>query len=227
MKVYLSYPFSVFERGDIVLEALKECLLFAGFEVIDPYVNIGVGLEPELIEADLKAVDESDLVVAYLPTGSTTTGMEVYYALNRGKKVVVITPYPDEPFLKWLEKRGAKIITCESWSKCWGCNAWFIDLDYCEDCGAFKCPYCGVCGCRLNGDTLKAVRNEIVSLYSSNPKRKGAGLGSFIINLFYIKLKERGVVKDPEEFSRRIGELMERYREVYQEAVREAAKSFS
>jgi hypothetical protein len=225
MRVYLSYPFAAFERGgDAVLEALKEGLSLSGFEVIDPYLSIGVGTDGELIDLDLKAIDESDIVVAYIPTGSTTTGMEVIHAIDKGKHVVVITPYPDEPFVNWLKGRGAKVVVCESWSKCWICGRWFIDGLYCESCGMFKCPHCGVCGCNLDEPTRKAVKNEIVSMYGFNPKRKGPGIGKFIMERFYSKLRDMGVVKDLDEFYRRVDELKEKYRTVYEDVLREVAK---
>jgi len=222
-RVYLSYPYSVFKRGDIVLDRIKRELIESGFEVHDPYERAGVGTSADIALSDLKAIESSDMVVVYMPNavGGYQTGMELMYAHMLGKEIVVYTPDPDMPFLNWLSKNGVRIVPCESYSKCWKCSNWFMDSEYCDKCGTFICPECGTCLCKLDESTRRAIRNEIVSLYAGNPKKKRAkGPGARIVECFYERLKEMGVVENINEVYRNFSDLVKRYRELYEECVK-------
>ena len=42
---------------------------------------------------------------------------------------------------------------------CFNCNKWFTKQKgkECEKCGEIICPYCSVCLCNMNTETIKAV----------------------------------------------------------------------
>jgi len=35
-------------------------------------------------------------------------------------------------------------------AECWHCHKYFRKEEMCSDCGFYKCPHCGGCGCQLN-----------------------------------------------------------------------------
>ncbi len=49
---------------------------------------------------------------------------------------------------------------------CFGCLKIFHedDAEYCHNCTEWKCPHCGICGCLVDEETLKAIR-AIVKTY--------------------------------------------------------------
>jgi len=111
---------------------------------------------------------------------------------------------------------------------CWVCEKPFYEVDYCNKCTTFKCPNCGSCFCSLTPEARRAVINAMKSygFWFSNPRKKPSGKGKLVLDIFFSKLKERGVVKDYDEFERRISELIERYSDIHEEARREAMEVF-
>jgi nucleoside 2-deoxyribosyltransferase len=98
---YLSYPFALFKRDGNVL-GIKDSLSRLGYEVVDPFEDVGVGFHPSLAERDLKLIEKADLVVVYLPFESSQTAMELFYAFLKGKKIKLYTRL-EGPFFELIK----------------------------------------------------------------------------------------------------------------------------
>lgn len=63
---------------------------------------------PEIIELDKRDIDRSDIVVANVFKQSAGTSMELLYAKERGKIIVVIVP-KDQPLSAWVAYHSTHI----------------------------------------------------------------------------------------------------------------------
>lgn len=76
-----------------------------GFNILTPVVRDYRGKEDESVEdivtGDKADIDNSDIIIAYCPKPSVGTSMEVLYAWERGKHVIVYAP-PGSPVSPWL-----------------------------------------------------------------------------------------------------------------------------
>jgi len=68
-----------------------ERLARAGNTVLDP-TRHGTAATRDLIEQDKADIDQSDILIAYVPKPSVGTSMEVLYAWERGKAVIIYAP---------------------------------------------------------------------------------------------------------------------------------------
>jgi hypothetical protein len=62
---------------------------------------------------------------------------------------------------------GRCSLACRPTKKvCFGCMKIFEedDAEYCHNCTEWKCPHCGICGCLVEEETLRAIR-AIVKTY--------------------------------------------------------------
>lgn len=101
-KAFVSGPIHGMEKSQGYRDRLKKILIEHGFTVLDPwnrervvYSSTGqtwwLHVPPEgFIKRDLEDIEASDLLVAYLPSLSAGTCMELFYAKKMGKKTVVI-----------------------------------------------------------------------------------------------------------------------------------------
>lgn len=119
--VYLAHPGKHKKRG----KGLQKRLEKEGYTVINPFdfdenarrltglweefpkIRTDPNFCEKIVEKDLKAIDRSDIVVAYVTTPSIGTSMEVFYA-SRSKKSVYILTKIDSP---WLKKHGKIVKT--------------------------------------------------------------------------------------------------------------------
>jgi len=107
-KAYLIYPFAIY--GEDIVEDFKEMLKLEGYEIVDPFDLVGIGTDAEIAERDLKLIEESGVVIAYLPCEGVQSGFEIYHAFMKGKKIkIYLSPNLDGPFFAWLRERGVEI----------------------------------------------------------------------------------------------------------------------
>lgn len=99
--VYLSYPFALFKRDGNIMK-IKDSLSRLGYEVVDPFEDVGVGSNPSIAVADLKMIDKADMVVVYLPFESSQTAMELFYAFLKRKKIKLYTCL-EGPFFRLIK----------------------------------------------------------------------------------------------------------------------------
>jgi nucleoside 2-deoxyribosyltransferase len=95
MKVYLAGPIFQCEDHECISwrEEAKEQL--KGFEVMDPMERDFRGAEAEnyrrIVEEDKRLIDGADILLVNQVKVSVGTSMEILYAWQNGKRVVVVT----------------------------------------------------------------------------------------------------------------------------------------
>lgn len=84
----------------------------SGFEILSPMARDYRGKEDEsveeIVEGDKADIDASDIIIAFCPKPSVGTSMEVFYAWERGKTVIVYAP-GDAPVSPWLRYHSTAI----------------------------------------------------------------------------------------------------------------------
>jgi len=101
-KVFVSGPIQGMEKEQSYRNVIREICLRHGFEVVDTWEREKViysGTEDgwwnkvpaaDFIKRDLEDVEKCDVLIAYLPTLSAGTCMELFYAKLKGKKTICI-----------------------------------------------------------------------------------------------------------------------------------------
>lgn len=83
-----------------------------GFNILSPMSRDYRGKEAELVEeiveGDKADIDASDIVIAYCPKPSVGTSMEVLYAWERDKHVIVLAP-PGTSVSPWLKYHSHEV----------------------------------------------------------------------------------------------------------------------
>jgi nucleoside 2-deoxyribosyltransferase len=100
--VFVSGPIQGMETEQFYRDVIREICVRHGFEVVDPWEREKViyrGKEHgwwnkvpavDFIKRDLEDIEKCDVLVAYLPTLSAGTCMELFYAKLKGKKTICI-----------------------------------------------------------------------------------------------------------------------------------------
>ena len=109
LKVFLAGPIHGFEDRQEYRDRIKAVLRRFGYEVVDPWererkvYQKSAGdrdwwkkAKPEdFVRRDLEDIRRCDVFVAYLPTLSAGTCMELFYAKLCGKRTIVVCEIPD------------------------------------------------------------------------------------------------------------------------------------
>jgi nucleoside 2-deoxyribosyltransferase len=93
LKIYLAVPIT-YDRDQLLAVALAEALEKLGHRVTSKWVldrdpSWGLGAE-QIAKRDFGAVMESDALVAEISTPSHGVGMEIEFAVMKGKKVICL-----------------------------------------------------------------------------------------------------------------------------------------
>jgi len=117
-RVYFAYSWEF--RGSERVEEIKR-RISGSVELVDPY-EVAEGIEERIAELDLRLIDGCHVVLAWLPRGweSTELGMELMYALLRGKEVLVLGHLREKPFHRWLSRRAKVFGALEGLEKYFG-----------------------------------------------------------------------------------------------------------
>jgi hypothetical protein len=104
-RVYLAAPF--FTLGQLwMVEQARLHLQHFGLDVFSPYHEIGVGTADQVVEADLGALREADLVFAIVDGLDAGTLVEIGYARARGTPVIIYCESEGEESLKMMSGEG-------------------------------------------------------------------------------------------------------------------------
>jgi len=104
-RVYLAAPF--FSLGQLwMVEQARSHLAHFGLDVFSPYHEVGLGSAEQVVEADLAALREVDLVFAIVDGLDAGTLVEIGYARARGTPVVVYCESEGEESLKMMSGEG-------------------------------------------------------------------------------------------------------------------------
>jgi nucleoside 2-deoxyribosyltransferase len=101
-KVFISGPIQNMETEQSYRDVIRQICIRYGYEPVDPWQREKVmykGTEPnwwmevpatDFIKRDLEDIEKCDVLIAYLPSLSAGTCMELFYAKIRGKKTICI-----------------------------------------------------------------------------------------------------------------------------------------
>lgn len=107
--VYLAGPFFTLSEVWLIHETYLQ-LKNMGLKVFSPYHDIGLGSADEVVMADLKAIEESDILFAICDGLDTGTIFEIGYARALNKKVVAYCESEKPESLKMLEGSDCVIV---------------------------------------------------------------------------------------------------------------------
>jgi nucleoside 2-deoxyribosyltransferase len=109
-KVYLAGPFFTMPQLWLIEEGLH-ALRSAGIDVFSPYHDVGMGSADDIYMPDVKGIQDSCVLLAYLDGLDPGTLYEIGYAKALGKPVVVFVQREGEGDLKMID--GAGCIICD------------------------------------------------------------------------------------------------------------------
>lgn len=108
-RVYLAGPF--FNMGQMwLINQSKISIEKFGMDVFSPYHELGIGPAEIVAQADLKGIDDCDVLYALFDDHDPGTLFEIGYAIKAGKKVVIYTEQNNDEHLKMFEGTGCEII---------------------------------------------------------------------------------------------------------------------
>ncbi len=110
--VYLAGPFFSLAQLWLVEQARAD-LIGLGVRVFSPYHDVGHGTADDVVEKDLDAIRQSDLVLALADGLDSGTLYEIGYARALGKPVIVYTENETEGDLKMMQ--GSQCILCNDY----------------------------------------------------------------------------------------------------------------
>lgn len=120
-QVYLAGPF--FDLAQIwMVEQAREQLRVMGLKVFSPYHDIGLGSAADVVQKDIKGIQDSDLVFAIVDGHDTGTVFEVGFARSIGRPVIVYSERESVENLKMMEGTGCTI--CKNFATAVYAAAW-------------------------------------------------------------------------------------------------------
>ncbi|MDQ3816330.1 MAG: PfkB family carbohydrate kinase [Acidobacteriota bacterium] len=124
-QVYLAGPFFTMAQRWLIEQSLS-CLKEQGFVVFSPLHDVGYGPASKVVPADLKALNDSDIVFAVVDGLDAGTLFEVGYARSIGKPVIVFVQNETEGSLKMMTGSGCEIVSdfaSAIYRAAWACMA--------------------------------------------------------------------------------------------------------
>ena len=89
---------------------MRACLYAQDLEVFSPYHDVGTGTNSTTIaEADLRGLDDCDLVFAILDGHDPGTIFEIGYARAKGKPVVILLGSSESTHLTMFKGTGCRV----------------------------------------------------------------------------------------------------------------------
>jgi nucleoside 2-deoxyribosyltransferase len=101
-QVYLAGPFFTFSQRWLVNQVWN-ALKGMGLKVFSPFHDVGPGKATDVVDKDLRGLDDSDIVFAIIDGLDSGTLFEVGYAISKNKKVIAFVQNESEESLKMLE----------------------------------------------------------------------------------------------------------------------------
>jgi nucleoside 2-deoxyribosyltransferase len=107
-KIYLAGPFFTMSQLWLVEEA-RSAFISSGFKVFSPFHDVGIGDAEEVVPADLKGIEESNVLFALCDGLDSGTLFEVGYAVKHGIKVVAFSEQTSDESMKMLRGSGCEV----------------------------------------------------------------------------------------------------------------------
>lgn len=109
-KIYLAGPF--FNLSQLwIVDEVRKAFGEMGMDVFSPLHRVGRGNAEQVVEPDLKGIDDCDVVYAVADNLDSGTIFEVGYAISKNKPVVVYAENETEESLKMMVGTGCFICT--------------------------------------------------------------------------------------------------------------------
>lgn len=109
-KVYLAGPFFTLSELWMINEA-KYFIESFGMETFSPYHEVGIGSAEQVVQKDIDAIVDCDVMYAVFNGTDPGTLFEVGYARSIGKPVIILTENPKDEELKMFEGSGCRIFS--------------------------------------------------------------------------------------------------------------------
>lgn len=109
-KVYLAGPFFTLSELWMVNEA-KQYIESFGLDVFSPYHELGIGSAEEVVQKDINAINNCDVVYALFDGTDPGTLFEIGFARSVNKPVVILAENPKAEELKMYDGSGCKIFS--------------------------------------------------------------------------------------------------------------------
>lgn len=107
-KVYLAGPFFTLSELWMINEAKKH-IEFFGMDVFSPYHELGIGSAEEVVQKDIDAIEDCDVIYALFNGSDPGTLFEIGYARSIGRPVIILAENPKDEELKMYDGSGCKI----------------------------------------------------------------------------------------------------------------------
>ncbi|WP_085901612.1 PfkB family carbohydrate kinase [Kiloniella majae] len=107
-KVYLAGPFFTLPELWMINEA-KHIIESFGVDVFSPYHEIGIGSAEEVVQKDIDAIKNCDVMYSLFNGTDPGTLFEIGYARSINKPVIILAENPKDEELKMYEGSGCKI----------------------------------------------------------------------------------------------------------------------
>lgn len=101
-QIYLAGPFFTFAERWLVNE-IRNTFMGFNLKVFSPFHDVGHGKAIDVVDKDLKGIDESKVVFAIIDGLDSGTLFEIGYAVAEHKKVIAFVQNENEESLKMLE----------------------------------------------------------------------------------------------------------------------------
>lgn len=106
--VYLAGPFFTLSDLWMVNEA-KKLIEYFNMDVFSPYHAVGIGTADEVVQKDIDAIEECDVMYALFDGTDPGTLFEIGYARSINKPVVILAENPKDEELKMYHGSGCMI----------------------------------------------------------------------------------------------------------------------
>ncbi|MCU7804258.1 MAG: nucleoside 2-deoxyribosyltransferase [Candidatus Thiodiazotropha sp. (ex Lucinoma borealis)] len=106
--IYLAGPFFTMSQLWLVEEA-RIALLHAGFNVFSPYHDVGIGDADKVVPADIKGIEDADVIFALCDGLDAGTLFEIGYAVKKGLPVVAFGEQTSDEAMKMLYGTNCKV----------------------------------------------------------------------------------------------------------------------
>ncbi|WP_251359111.1 PfkB family carbohydrate kinase [Kangiella sp. TOML190] len=107
-KVYLAGPFFTLSELWMINEA-KYYIESFGMETFSPFHEIGIGTADEVVQKDIDAIKDCDVMYAIFNGTDPGTLFEIGYAISLNKPVIILAENPKAEELKMYDGSGCKI----------------------------------------------------------------------------------------------------------------------
>jgi nucleoside 2-deoxyribosyltransferase len=119
-KAFISGPIQGMENEQSYREAIGKICVRLGYETVDPWLREKISYNRDepcwwtkvpatgFVERDLEDIAKCDVLIAYLPKLSAGTCMELFYAKQKGKRVITISEMKD--LSPWIVVHSDRIL---------------------------------------------------------------------------------------------------------------------